>query len=67
VQLDLGAIITQYRLSLDVTSTYSGAVQFTAYGDGGFYRSFGPDVIHVEVEQHEGAAIHDGAVQWLSQ
>ncbi len=67
LQLDLGAIITQYRLSMDVTSTYSGAVQFTAYGEGGFFRSFGPDVIHVEVEQHEGAAIHDGAVQWLSQ
>jgi hypothetical protein len=67
LELDLGAIIAQYRQSLDVTSTYSGAVQLTAYGEGGYYHSFGSGVIHVEVEQHEGAAIHDGAVQWLSQ
>ena len=67
VELDLGAIVTQYRLSNDVTSTYSGDVQFVAFGEGGFYRSFGPGVVHVEVEQHEGRAIHDAAVQWVSQ
>jgi hypothetical protein len=67
LELDLGAIITQYRLSLGVESTYSNPVQFTAYGEGGYFHSFGSGVIHVEVEQHEGAAIHDGAVQWLNQ
>jgi len=67
LELNLGAVITQYRLANDVTSTYSGAVQFTAYGEGGVFKAFNSGVIHVEVEQHEGGAIHDGAVQWLSQ
>jgi len=67
LELDLGAIIAQYRLSFDVTSPYSGAVQFVAYGEGGFYHTFGPDVIHVEIEQHEGSAIHDGAAAWFDE
>jgi hypothetical protein len=67
LELDLGAIITQYRLSYDITTPYSGDVQFTAYGDAGYFSSFNSGVIHVEVEQHDGAAIHDAAVQWFSQ
>jgi hypothetical protein len=67
IELDLGAIITQWRLANEVTSLYSGDVQVVAFGEGGFYRSFGPDVVHVEIEQHEGRAIHDAAVQWVSQ
>ena len=66
LDLDLGAIVTQYRAARGA-GPYSGTVQFVAFAEGGLAHDFGPQVIHVECTQSEGAALYDGVAQWTSQ
>ncbi len=66
LELDLGKIVALYRQSLEA-STFTGPVEFVAFGEGGAFRSFASDTIQVETEQHEGAAVHEGVAQWFSQ
>lgn len=66
LELDLGRIVAQYRASLG-GGPYTGTVQLVAFAEGGFTREFGPDTIHVEAVQTEGAAVYDGVVAWITQ
>jgi hypothetical protein len=66
IELDLGKIVTNFRASREV-GPYTGTVQFVAFAEGGFTHEFGPEIIHVEAVQTEGAAIYDGVVAWLTQ
>lgn len=66
LDLDLGAIVTQYRAAHGA-GPYGGTVQFVAFAEGGLAHDFGPEVIHVECTQIEGSAIFEGVVQWTSQ
>lgn len=63
LELDLGAIVNAYRKSLGV-GPYEGTVQFVAYGEGGTNADFGPDTVHVDASQAEGAARFQAAVEW---
>jgi hypothetical protein len=64
--IDLGKVVTAYRRAHEV-GPYTGTVQFVAFAEGGAFRTFSPDTIHVESTQIEGASTRDGVVQWFNQ
>lgn len=64
--IDLGKVVTAYRKAHEV-GPYTGTVHFQAVAEGGAFRTFSPDTIHVESTQIEGAATRDAVVQWFNQ
>ena len=64
--LDLGKVVTAYRRAHEV-GPYTGTVQFVAFAEGGAFRTFSPDTIHVETSQIEGGATRDAVAQWFNQ
>jgi hypothetical protein len=66
LEIDLGKVVSIWRTAHEV-GPYAGPIQFVAYGEGGFTLAFGPDTVHVEATQQEGAAVYEGVAQWLVQ
>ena len=65
LELDLGKIVALWRAAHDV-GPYKGDVQFIAVAEGGYFREFGPDTIHVAATQVEGRALRDAVEHWVT-
>lgn len=63
LELDLGAIVADYRRSVGV-GPYAGPVRLVVSGEPGAYTMFGPETVHVAVVQTEGAARFEPLVEW---